>query len=110
MNHEVLAIGITIPDEVASLVLKTMAWRARLAAKDAVDVWRCIEVLLAAETNLGQIVGKTGETVKAELRSCVARRDGAFVAAIVGYRGLSPLGGNALHTRLRAIVDRLLLE
>ena len=30
MNHEVLAIGITIPDEVASLVLKTMAWRAVL--------------------------------------------------------------------------------
>jgi len=110
MNRDVLSTTITIPDELSSLVLKTIAWKARLAPRDAVDIRRCAEVMLAGDTDFGELEGKTGQIVRAELRSCVARRDGIFMRAVVDYRHLSAGRADALHTRLRAVVDRLLAD
>ncbi|MBW3605483.1 MAG: hypothetical protein KY460_11370 [Actinobacteria bacterium] len=39
-----LEYTVSVPDPLAALVLKTLAWRARLADKDVVDVHRCLTV------------------------------------------------------------------
>lgn len=108
MNNAVLSARVVIPDELAALVLKVMAWRTRGAPKDAVDIWRCSEVALAAGSYFTELNGKTGDTVRRDLQRAVERRHGQFMDEITSFRRLSPNAGDALHTRLRAVVDRLL--
>lgn len=43
-----LAYTVNLPDPLAALVLKTLAWRARLADKDVTDVHRCLAVAQVA--------------------------------------------------------------
>lgn len=43
-----LAMDLQLPDPVSALVLKTLSWASRMAEKDAVDVWRLLEVCLVA--------------------------------------------------------------
>jgi hypothetical protein len=46
-NGQVLQVAPPIPDVVGAIVLKVLAFDARGASKDAVDVWRLLEVALA---------------------------------------------------------------
>jgi hypothetical protein len=108
MNGAVDTTCVIIPDELSALILKVMAWRARGAAKDAVDIWRCSEIALAAGVNAGELTGKTGAMVREELQRGVERREGLLMNRIVAYRRLSAEAGDVLHTRLRAVVSRLL--
>jgi hypothetical protein len=107
LNGEVLKTAVVIPDERSALILKVMAWRTRAEPKDAVDVWRCCEVAVLARVHLSDRAGKTGETVVQELQRDVERRDGRLVTSIVESRRLSASAGDALHTRLRALVNRI---
>jgi hypothetical protein len=110
LNGAVVAACIAIPDELSALVLKVMAWRVRGAMKDAVDVWRCCEIALAAGVDGSALGGKTGDAVREALQRGVHGRDGPIVSAIVALRHLSPEAGDGLHTRLRALVHRILRE
>ncbi|HET9058396.1 MAG TPA: hypothetical protein VFN61_00625 [Acidimicrobiales bacterium] len=107
LNGQVLETNACLPDEVSALVLKVLVWRKRLEARDAVDIWRCTEVLMAAGINLSRLTGQTAASVREYLRSSVADRKGPFVTSIVRYRGLSANAGDALHTRLRATIAAL---
>lgn len=108
LNLAVVTARVAIPDELSALVLKVMAWRVRGAVKDAVDIWRCTEIALAAGVDGSTLKGKTGDIVRDELQRGVQNRDGPIVSAVVGFRRLSPDAGDALHTRLRAVVSRIL--
>lgn len=107
LNKETLSVHLQIPDELSALVLKVMAWRSRLAQKDAVDIWRCAEIALAASVMNADFAGKTRELARDELIKSVDDRNGAVIQAIVDYRGLSNAAGDSLHTRLRAVVARI---
>jgi hypothetical protein len=107
LNDQRLSADLKIPDEASALALKVMAWRQRGASKDAVDVWRCSEIGLLAGVTANDLGGKTGAIVRKELQIAVSQRDGSLVAAIVKARNLSHDAGNALHTRLQAVVVRL---
>ena len=48
LNGDTLIAELSFPDEVAALILKAFATRVRSKATDVVDVWRCLEVALAA--------------------------------------------------------------
>ena len=48
LGGEELNVRIVVPDKVSAVVLKALAWHQRSAAKDAVDVWRTLEVGFAA--------------------------------------------------------------
>ncbi len=107
LNNQVLETTVSLPDEVSALVLKVLVRGERLEDRDAVDIWRCTEVLMTAGLDLSSLSGKTGNSVRGYLRSSVADRNGQFIQSIVRYRGLSAAAGDALHTRMRATVARL---
>ncbi len=107
LNNQVLETTVSLPDEVSALVLKVLVRGERLEDRDAVDIWRCTEVLMIAGLDLSSLSGKTGNSVRGYLRSSVADRNGQFIQSIVRYRGLSAAAGDALHTRMRATVARL---
>ena len=44
----VLTMNVLLPNPLAALCLKLLAFHSRLAAKDALDVWRMLEVARAA--------------------------------------------------------------
>lgn len=108
LNGETRSARITIPDEPSALILKVMAWRLRSSSKDAVDVWRCLEIGVAAVVTQSDLFGKTGDIVREVLRLGVRRRDGRLVTDVVEARGLSIEAGDTLHTRLQAVVSRIL--
>jgi hypothetical protein len=107
LNQQVLETTVSIPDEVSALVLKVLVRGQRLEDNDAVDIWRCTEVLVSAGLDLARLSGKTGDLVRRSLQSSVADRNGQFISSIVRSRGLSAAAGDALHTRMRAMVARL---
>ena len=107
LNDQVLETTISLPDEVSALVLKVLVRGQRLEDRDAVDIWRCTEVLIAVGLDLSCLSGKTGDSVRGYLQSSAADRNGQFIRSIVRYRALSAAAGDALHTRLRATVARL---
>lgn len=107
LNSKTLSAHLAIPDEASALALKVMVWRRRGASNDAVDIWRCAEIGLRAGVTAGDLPGKTGGIVRQELQLAVSKRDGSLVTAIVNARKLSVDAGNALHTRLQAVVSRL---
>ncbi|MGP8206696.1 MAG: hypothetical protein ACLQVK_11725 [Acidimicrobiales bacterium] len=107
LNNQVLETTVSLPDEVSALVLKVLVRGERLEDRDAVNIWRCTEVLMTAGLDLSSLSGKTGNSVRGYLRSSVADRNGQFIQSIVRYRGLSAAAGDALHTRMRATVARL---
>jgi len=48
LNNQVLETTTSLPDEVSALVLKVLVPGQRLEDRDALDIWRCTEVLIAA--------------------------------------------------------------
>lgn len=107
LNRSTRVVSLGIPDELSALVLKVMAWRSRRAPRDAVDIWRCAEIAFAAGVSPSEFVGKTRELARRDLLKVVDRRDSEVLEAIVSYRKLSPEAGDGLHTRLKALADRL---
>jgi hypothetical protein len=50
-------MAVPVPGPVPALALKALAYRSRLAAKDAVDVWRLLEVAAAAQMSPSEWAG-----------------------------------------------------
>lgn len=80
---------ILIPDELASLVLKTLARRVRDEDKDAVDVWRCLECCAKVpNAQLTPDMGIETDAAKEILRDQFVR-NGVGSEAAAHYRNLS---------------------
>lgn len=106
LNGKVASARVQIPDELVALVLKLAIWQKRREQRDALDIWRCVEVAFAAGASKGDLANVFPHVAKA-LRHAVKKRDGALVAGIANYRGLSREAGDRLHTRLVALVERV---
>jgi hypothetical protein len=48
LNGDALSVSLLFPDEISALTLKAFATRVRMKPTDIVDVWRCLEICLAA--------------------------------------------------------------
>jgi hypothetical protein len=105
LNGELLDARLLIPDEAAALGLKAFAWADRRADKDAVDLWRCLEVARAAR--LGPDDLATGRLVEvgAILRHAFDRPDGAALRALLRYRKLVGPAAAQIGTRIAALLD-----
>lgn len=109
LNGEQLDIEVVFPDEVTALSLKAFASRVRDKPTDVVDVWRCLEVAYAAGTDAAAFVeGEAAEAARI-VRSLFDRRDGAGMSALVGEQGLSEAAADERFTRIRALIQRVLL-
>lgn len=108
LNGERLEASLAFPDEVGAVILKAFATRVRTKDTDVVDVWRCLEVALAAGV-VPDAFGE-GDAAKAAVivRALFDRRDGAGMNALQNHQQLSGVAADERFTRLRALIERTL--
>ncbi len=105
LNGEEMHVKTVVPDEVSALVLKALAWRRRAADKDAVDIWRTLEVVLAAGLEPADF-HDSWATADQVLMEDFADPNGVAMDAIARAGSLSRDASRARHTRIRALINR----
>ena len=97
-----------IPDEAAALVLKSLAWSTRAAQRDAIDVWRCLEIANAAGLRLKDFQGSEPSTAVDTVHSAFEHRGASGMVAIEKANNLSGEGADRRFTRISALIQRVL--
>ncbi len=105
LNDAELNVRIVVPDEVSAVILKALAWRQRAATKDAVDMWRTLEVAFAAGLKPEDFQGSWSSADQV-LVEAFAKPDGAAMKAIAASGSLSASASQQRHTRIRALILR----
>jgi hypothetical protein len=95
-----------LPDESRTLVLKTLAWRARMQAKDAVDLWRCLEICFVAGAKPSDF--SQDIAARTTLLQAFSRLKGHAMQQITDSGKLSTQAATKRWTRIRALVANLL--
>lgn len=106
-NGAVLAASVRLPDERSALILKAMAWDARRAGKDAVDVWRCLEIALAAALGPDDLASDDGRRAMTILDAAFGSETSDGIVALAKTQGLNEAATTTRATRIRALVARL---
>ncbi len=107
LNGEMLTALITLPDEASAVMLKALAWERRSASRDAVDLWRTLEIAVAAGVSPDEFSEGVGEqALKIARRSFEMVNDGAM-RAITAAKRLSDEAAQRLHTRIQALLQRV---
>lgn len=99
---------IAVPDELAALVIKSYAWEDRRAPRDAVDVWRCLEIANAADVRIDPDPHQDMQEAAQQVREMFAERKSEAMRAIANEQGLAPDAITARYTRIAALIDRVL--
>ncbi len=106
-NGTVLTASVKIPDERSALILKTMAWDVRRAGKDAVDVWRCLEVAYAAGLTPHDMGSNDGARAITILENSFGSEKSEGVVALATTQRLHAREMTEWATRIRALAARL---
>lgn len=107
-NGETTVVELNFPDEVSALVLKAFATRARDKATDLVDLWRCLEVATAAGIGPGDFEERDPAAAAGHIRNLFADRQGDGMVAFAREQRLSPAAADQMHTRIVALIKRVL--
>jgi len=108
LGGETLHAALPFPDEVSALVLKGLATRVRVKATDVTDIWRCLEIALAAGV-MPQDFSRSGRDEAAGvIRALFERRNGAGMTSLEQEVRLSNQSADQRFTRIRAIVERVI--
>ena len=94
-------------DEISAIVLKALATTVRSKPTDVVDLWRCLEVGLAAELEPEDFDFDDGQAAIAILRRLFQEPDGTGMSALVEEQRLSASASTRRFTRIRALLDRV---
>lgn len=108
LDGEVLEVVLPFADEVSALVLKALATDVRGKVSDIADIWRCLEIGLAAGAQPQDF--SRGDRRKAAeiIRRLFARRDTPGMTALAAELGLSGQAADQRATRIRALVTRII--
>ena len=88
---------LALPDVTAAICVKALAYKGRLAAKDAVDLWRLLHAAHAAGVRADKWpTGPTGRAAATVLHSFFGRTNGPGLAQVSARP--------ADRTRMRALV------
>ncbi len=108
LNGQTLRCELPFADELSALVLKSLATSVRSKDTDIADVWRCLEIALAA----GLSPDDFSSGVRAEsadvIRDLFGSRYGSPMAAIAAEQRLSIEAADERYTRIRALIARVL--
>lgn len=107
LNGTLSSARLLFPDEVSALALKAFATRVRVKPTDIVDVWRCLEICLAAGTDAVAFSHGTPAEAAVIIRELFAR-NGPGIATLADQQRLSKDAADQRHTRIRALVERCL--
>jgi hypothetical protein len=106
-NGDILNASIKIQDERSALILKAMAWNARGEGKDAIDVWRCLEIAYAASLGPEAFDSNDGrESMAIVEREFMSSASGGL-RALAAAEKLSPNAIANKATRIRALVQKI---
>ncbi len=108
LNGQVLAASLPFPDEVSALVLKGLATRVRDKATDVTDIWRCLEIALAAGVVPQDFSSGDRKMAATVIRALFKQRDGGGMTAIKEELSLSGRAADQRFTRIRAMIDKVL--
>ncbi|HTK15537.1 MAG TPA: hypothetical protein VL769_04020 [Acidimicrobiia bacterium] len=108
LNGDQRVFPCLVPDEVAALVLKALAWNARAEQRDATDIWRCLEIANAAGLRIKDFKGSESATATETVRCAFEQRDSAGMAAIENANNLRSEGADRRFTRISALIERVL--
>lgn len=100
LSGEELHATLRFADEVSALVLKALVTQERQKDTDIVDVWRCLEIALAAGVVPEDFTAGEGAEAADALWTLFEGRAGTARLALAAEQGLS---GEALDTRLTRI-------
>jgi len=103
-----LNVELCFPDEVSALVLKGLATEVRTKGTDVVDLWRCLEVGLAAGITPDDFEGEILERSVNRIRGMFSLRDGVGMTSLGEAQRLSAEAADERFTRLSALVIRVL--
>jgi hypothetical protein len=108
LNGEILQCELPFPDEVSALVLKSLATTVRSKNTDITDIWRCLEIALAAGLRPADFNrGVRAETAEV-IRSIFGSRRGAPMAALAAEQHLSAEATDTRFTRIQALIAHVL--
>lgn len=108
LNGDVLLTELTLPDEVSALVLKALVWQRRGADKDAVDLWRTLEVAAVAGVSSDDLSGAAAEKAADIAKRSFEKLDGGAMKTIASAQQLSHGATQQRHTRIQALLHRVL--
>ena len=100
LNGDTLIAELSFPDEVAALILKAFATRVRNKATDVVDVWRCLEVALAARVEPWAFGDAEAREATVIVRELFTHRRGPGMEALASEQRLSDQAGDERFTRV----------
>jgi hypothetical protein len=107
LNGDLLDVEVSVADEVSALVLKAHATQVRSKATDVVDIWRCLEVCLAAGTDPADFAGPERVAAMARVRELFSSRSGPGMTSLIDEQRLTPRAAAERYTRIRALIDRI---
>lgn len=108
LNGTVVTARLHFPDEVGALVLKAFACRVRSKATDVVDVWRCLEVALAAGVGPDDFDHALALEGAALVRALFKEVQGPGMSALISEQGLDARAAQTRFTRVNAVIARTL--
>lgn len=108
LNGALAGIRLLFPDEVSALVLKALATTVRIKPSDIIDVWRCLEICATAGTGPSAFSHGTPADAALIVRELFRSQDGPGMQALTDQQRLSNDAAGQRHTRIRALVTRLL--
>ena len=107
LNKQDVHARILLPDEADALVLKALAWEARKAPKDAVDVWRLLEIVSRAPLGPERFANGDALLARDVVRRDFARENSRGMLALGTGRSLNDVARVLLHTRVVALMDHV---
>ena len=108
LNGETLFTRISIPDEASALVLKALAWRERNADKDAVDIWRGLELCFISGVSATDFeVGEMKAAVEV-IVSAFGKRQSLAMTKLAQHENLTGDLRDQRYTRIKALIKRVL--
>jgi hypothetical protein len=107
LSGDMMTVGLLFPDEVSALALKALATTVRIKPTDIVDIWRCLEICLAAETDTSAFSRGTPADAAAIVRELFTH-NAPRMQTLADQQRLSKNAADQRQTRVRALIARLL--
>lgn len=108
LSGDMMTVGLLFPDEVSALTMKAFATRVRVKPTDVIDVWRCLEICFAARVDAAAFRRGAAAEGAAIIRELFDGRDSPGIRTLTEQQRLSPDAADQRHTRIRALVARLM--
>ena len=88
-------------------MLKALAWKTRAASKDAIDLWRTLEVAAVASVSPEAFTNEPFRAAAEVARQSFEATDGGAMRAIISAQGISTEVAQQRHTRILALIRRV---